>query len=502
MGDRRGLRVGAIPIVENERASKKGAARAVELAERILEEQAVLRPTSPWTGLDVECDQGFSGAPSLHLDDFSVGGSEHWRRDHTVLELRARLRAGDGDMVACHRPCDLAVETYLRERLGLGSPRWVGAQRASERDGRLATRCWTHQKDRTTLLGVLRDSEGLVLHPYQSYGGIWRLSHLLERSARLPVKVLGPPPALSAAVNNKVWFSRVVRRLFGERYLPPTATATCLSTATLLARKLAEESRKIVVKLPSASGGAGNLVFDSEDLGGSIGEVRGILRDALEQAGWVGETLLVSGWESHVLSAPSGQLWIPRLGQGDPIVEGVFEQIIEGRSGHFVGCRPATLEARIQQELVDCGWLLGLLFQHLGYVGRCSFDFLVVGDQHDAAKLEFLECNGRWGGTSTPMSLMNRLFGNWRGQPFCTRRVQVPGIERLRSEQILDCFERDLYDQREGDGWLIFTNLAFNGLRPWVTALGLSTRQRSSEAVEKLLSEEVPERLQELVSRS
>ncbi len=87
-------------------------------------------------------------------------------------------------------------------------------------------------------------------------------------------------------------------------------------------------------------------------------------------------------------------------------------------------------------------------------MGRCSFDTLLL----EGSRLEFVECNGRWGGTSTPMTLMNRLFGDWTRRPYATRVCRASGLERVRFDRLLEFFADDLYDVRTGCGRLIFFN--------------------------------------------
>jgi hypothetical protein len=52
---------------------------------------------------------------------------------------------------------------------------------------------------------------------------------------------------------------------------------------------------------------------------------------------------------------------------------------------------------------------LASTLQFLGYFGRCSFDTLLVGQTLDSAVPHWIECNGRWGGVSIPMTIVNRL---------------------------------------------------------------------------------------------
>ena len=267
---------------------------------------------------------------------------------------------------------------------------------------------------------------------------------------------------------------------------------------TVQVRDLAEGSRLIVVKVPDSAGGAGNLVVEAERLRGrSLDEVREILQD-LGGPLWMGRSsLLVGCWEEAVLTAPSAQLWVPPPAEGPPVVEGLFEQIIEGREGIFVGSRPAAFPADLTQELVDRCWLLTLFYQHLGYVGRCSFDMILVGRDLATCRLELVECNGRWGGTSGPMTLMNRLFGDWWEQPYAVRELCAEGLERVELAALLDHFSDDLYDARNGNGRLLFYNPgaleSFSGID--VLALAASTRE-----AEATVSEEVPRRLRDLAA--
>jgi hypothetical protein len=43
---------------------------------------------------------------------------------------------------------------------------------------------------------------------------------------------------------------------------------------------------------------------------------------------------------------------------------------------------------------------------------------ILLGEDPEHARIEFLECSGRWGGALLPITLMNRLFGDWQVQPY------------------------------------------------------------------------------------
>jgi hypothetical protein len=158
-----------------------------------------------------------------------------------------------------------------------------------------------------------------------------------------------------------------------------------------------------------------------------------------------------------VICSPSAQLWIPPEAQGGPIVEGLFSQVCEGPTGIFVGSRPAELPEDITRDIVNRSWLLARLCQRLGYVGRCSFDLILVGSSWDASKLQFIECNGRWGGASAPMTLMNRLFGDWTRRPYVYHVCDARGLDRWSFADLLDLVHENLFDHRTQRGGLVIT---------------------------------------------
>jgi hypothetical protein len=443
----------AAPSSEAQRAAGAAVDLARELArdERLASDRRVddLRP------------RRFEPAPSLCLADSRQPSLSHRHPSRAALiQLRARTRAGDGDFVATWRSPEPAWASYCTRTLGLGEPRWLHP-RPSGRAPRLPTDCWIDRDVRGELVAALRGGRLRYLQPYQATQPVWQLARLLRAKSGRRVEVVGPPPGLSACVNDKVWFARQVHRLFGDRYLPPTRSAGNLATVTHMVRRLAETSRSVVVKLPDASGGTGNLVLDATEIRGrTLGETRGWLRIRLAPLDWHGESeLLVSGWESDVLQSPSSQLWIPPAGEGEPVVEGIFEQIVGGRRGEFLGTRPAHLPQRILDDIVDHSWLLARLFQELGYTGRCSLDLLLVGATLADSRVELIESNGRWGGTSLPMSLVQRLTGDWARTPFTVRSFTVPGLERVGAAEVLACLDPELYTAELPERRLVLFNM-------------------------------------------
>jgi hypothetical protein len=170
-----------------------------------------------------------------------------------------------------------------------------------------------------------------------------------------------------------------------------------------------------------------------------------------------GEEVLTVAWLDTDLS-PSTQLWIPPLGSGEPRLDGIYEQILKGEEKVFVGSRPSTLPEAVNRELGTGALMVGAALQELGYVGRCSFDHLVTGDPHGDFDVVLTECNGRWGGTSMPMSLIDRLLQGPR-PPYRAQDVVSTELIGARLPDLLELVGDLAFSTDSGEGRFIFYNL-------------------------------------------
>ncbi|MEJ2541059.1 MAG: hypothetical protein P8188_13990, partial [Gemmatimonadota bacterium] len=368
------------------RLSDASVAAVEALAETILASEPQIASTEAF-GKGVT--SGLAGFPALHLHDVDrpyQGGSPVMR------EHRALLLARAGDLVLLGRPSEDFV-TYCREDLGLGRVE-VLCPRPSPRPRHLGLRALQDPGLCRRIERIAAIAGGLDVVPYQATGGVWALAGRIARRAGVPVRVGGPPPRLCAAVNNKIWFTTRVSRLLGKRHLPPTTSVSGWAHLAHTIRRLARTHGKVGIKLPSAAGSAGNLVLDAPDVCAfpSLAGLRDHLVEVLTGVGWTEPfPTLVSVWEESVLRSPSLQGWIPHPHSGAPILEGVFDQTVTGSRGHFVGCTPTTLPMDIQEQILEEGARIFLLFQKLGWYGRCSLDTILVGAGLADARIHWVE---------------------------------------------------------------------------------------------------------------
>lgn len=402
-----------LPIVATRAVflSDRDRDRVSRMARDLLQEQCHLADAA-YFGENVL--SGFGPAPSLLIGDKSEipllapAGSD-------TLEYRIGLLANSNDLVILAGERNPDFERYMGGLLGL---RQLPVLKA-EKEGNgptlgTAKRCLKNPILLQRLADRVRAHHGATIIPHISTGSIWMLAKRLHDITGEAIHVAGPPPNLTARVNDKIWFADVAARLLGETAVPPRLTAHGPAALTAHVHRLSQLWEKIVIKVPDSAGSAGNFPIQSanvRDLG-----AKELHKDLVRRLASVTPAkkypLMVEVWDCNVLSSPSLQMWIPRACDGDPILEGLFDQVLSGPEGRFVGAAPARLPPEWEDRLCLDAMKLALLFQTLGYFGRCSFDSVIAGEDYEGASLHWIECNGRWGGVSLPMTFMNRLFSN------------------------------------------------------------------------------------------
>lgn len=418
---------------------------------------------------------GLQNYPTLYLDDVSeipflvnISGVEEYQH-------RARVRAGDDDLFAAVTPPVSGYEDYCRNRLGLGTPDLVQA----EPSGNLLAVATACQEGRAfaRIVERAREGSGLCIHPYMSIEPVWELARRVAASASVPVQVIGPPPPVTWIANDKLRFGALVVDVLGKGWIVRTESSRDPAELARHLQAIGRSYDRVGLKRTRCASAMGNRVFLSRDLD-TIGKCERAVHDFLSSTEWRGdEDVLAVAWEETDRS-PSTQTWIPPAGQGKPRVEGVYEQILEGPERVFVGSRPSRLGARLNQRLVEASRRVAAALQELGYVGRCSFDFLVVGED----RIRLTECNGRWGGTSIPMSLVNRLKGTPR-PPYRAQDFVRAGLVGATFEEVLALADEGRY---------VFYNVGPLEASGKLDVIAFGPTQ---EQAEWALAEELPRRL-------
>ncbi|MDX1501773.1 MAG: hypothetical protein R3325_05375 [Thermoanaerobaculia bacterium] len=396
------------------------------------------------------------GVPTLQIDDFSalpfldgVSGVEHYQH-------RARLRAGDDDLFAAVVPPVDGYEAYCQDSLGLGRPECLVAEPTA---GPLAVAAAVQAGPTgERIAAAARRAGGLDVHPFLGSETIWTLAGWLARRAGVEVRVLAPPPPVTWRANDKQSFSEIVRRVVGEEWLVEGEAHRDPAEMAAALRSLAARHPVVALKRLRCASGLGNATFDAGRLRGAAAARREV--DAfLRRTGWDGrEEVQAVAWESAEHS-PSTQVWVPPDGAGDPRLDGIYEQLLEGERRVFAGSRPSTLPDRVNRWLGRGALEVAAALQSLGYVGRCSFDHLLVGDPEGDCELRFVECNGRWGGTSLPMHLLDRVLDGGPRPPYRAQDFVHPGLVGVPFREILERVGEAGWTRERREGRYLFYNV-------------------------------------------
>ena len=315
--------------------------------------------------------------PTVHLDDVSgipflvdVSGVEEYQH-------RARLRCGDGDLFVTVTGPTLGYERYCRQRLGLGAPTHLHTTPAANP---LAVAAGSRHPDvQTRLVDTARGAGGLEIHPYMGIEDVWDLAAAIAAASGEPVTVLAPPPPVTWIANDKALFAELVELTLGPGWMPEAVTCRAPDEMARHLQALSRGYSAVGLKRTRCASAMGNKVFRSPlVMAASEDALTAEVVAFLRRTEWRdGEEVLVVAWENAVCS-PSTQLWIEP--GAPPRVDGIYEQVLEGPEQVFVGSRPSMLPARVNRVLADAAVRVATALQYLGYVGRCSFDHLVLGD--------------------------------------------------------------------------------------------------------------------------
>ncbi len=365
-----------------------------------------------------------------------------------TLEYRIAMLADDRDLLVLATDRCRAFESYMGGLIGKQPPVVLETRKANTAPGApSAVRCLNDPGLFGALCRHIVRHNGATLVPYISTGSIWRLARHLNAATGIPITICGPPPNLAQCVNDKIWFAALVGSLLGDRSLPPTRTAYGPAALTSHIHRLAKKWDRLVIKVPDSAGSAGNFPVRSDAIRSL--KARQLYRRLQDLMAPVVSRedfpLMVEVWDCDVLANPSVQVWIPEKQQGPPVIEGVFEQILLGERGTFVGAGPGTLETALDERLCLEAMLLSLLLQELGFFGRCSFDAVVASAEAGGQDIHWIECNGRWGGVSLPMTFMNRLFPSGNLPRYAVVQLAELAFTGMAFDAALQAVEPDLY---------------------------------------------------------
>lgn len=406
------------------------------------------------------------------------------------LDYRMACLARPSDIVIVRRR-DHDFEEYLAEGFGQTGVTFLEAD--TDQPIPIAKQAMSGGNLGSHLEKLATGARGLTLKPYLTKGTTWRLAQHLGEVSKAPVFVCGPSPRVSCRINDKLWFEGLARRVVGRKATPPTKSAFGPAAAAGLVSYLAKTSFQVVVKVPDSAGSAGNLILRSTDLRGlCLKAVRDMLMRRLRALGWSGAyPILVGVWDRHVTCSPSAQLWIPHPDEGLPIVEGIFAQHIHDMQSAFVGAArsrlPQDMKAGLATEAVEIAKVL----QQIGYYGRCSLDAVVFLSEDAKPHIHWIECNGRWGGVSIPMTCAREINGGILPEGLLIVQERRPDLPAMPTRDFLQALKGLLWNPQSRSDGIVVLSPPENAQGIMINFLAVASCQADAQA----LAEEALSRL-------
>ncbi len=436
---------------------------------------------------DRRWDGELKDATVIHLDDFSaipflvdITGVEEYQH-------RARLRARQGDAYVAATPPTLGYEAYCGRKLGLEPVEMLSA--SSAKNPLELSRACSQGKVAARLVEIAQASKRFLIHPFMGIEKVWELGALIAEEAQTDVSLIAPPPPVTWLANDKFLFTEIVMHVLGPEWLVESELAEGVSSLAVALASLAKRHSRVALKRLRCASAMGNHVFESATICAMPeSEIAETVQKFLERTEWDGqEAVFAVAWEESDHS-PSTQLWIPPEGRGQVRLDGIYEQILAGERRVFVGSRPSTLPKAVNDRLGMASIQVASALQSLGYVGRCSFDFILRGDLEGEFEARFTECNGRWGGASTPMALLDRLFPEGR-PPYRARDFVHPDLVGAAFNDVLAVVDKAVWDHRSGTGRFLFYNTGPMRAYGKLDVIALGSSQPEADAA---LEEDLP----------
>ncbi|MEV7986872.1 hypothetical protein [Micromonospora sp. NPDC085948] len=370
------------------------------------------------------------------------------------FQLRARLRAGDDDIIVCRPRPPAGFDEYYSGRLGLGDPVWLHPDSSSD----LCSAAWSDGRTAAALVDAARG--GAFLHPYHASEAAWQLADRMSRAAHRSVPVLGPPPRLCRLANDKIWFLSTVADLLGAEAIPRLRVTRRFADFPAVIEEISRHSPKLAVRIPDSAGGLGMRVFATDVLcrldrqaltAWAVDVYRDLgLRDD--------SAVLVTSWE-EILAAPSIEVTIAVEEAAAPICGRVIDQIFtDAERSQFGGGVAGALPREIVRRLRSHASTIAVLLQALGYLGRLSLDFIVTGRSFADAHVRVVDCNARWSGGSVLGAMLDRLFPH-SSRPYAFGALRHPRLRSIPFDVLIARLEGRLWDPSTRRGDLLVHNV-------------------------------------------
>ncbi len=352
---------------------------------------------------------------------------------------RALLWSGTPKLVLTSHP--IPHIHYLQDRLGYAGTVFVAPETPT---ARLSQDVEREQYLLNQIVAYAGEARAIQLIPYATTRPFLALVNTLREKCGLrvylPESVTPDNLWLYQYLGSKSGFRTQVARWLPVDRLPPAIVCQNPQMASDVLRWLSAQGKACVIKPDRGQAGIGM---------GICGNGHHPVEQAIEAL--ESNPFLTEGYitvEEYIRSSrklsPSLEFYLPPLGQGEPEITYLSNQLFSEEFGHFSG-------VLLSREMVDASWLPGFEkdgltiaahLQEMGYVGHFDLDAVV----DDGKNLYILELNARRTGGTHVHEFASFVFGeNYLDQVTLQSRDVMPSGKVRDFDALLVCIDDLLY---------------------------------------------------------
>jgi hypothetical protein len=206
--------------------------------------------------------------------------------------------------------------------------------------------------------------------------------------------------------------------------------------------ELVNQGKTVIVNADKGESGLGHQVFYPQQ-GLTISSIRAKLEENVYlNNDWI---IVEEFIGSELTQSPSLELFVPALGQGEPYITYLSNQLITG-SGTFIGVMisPTFYQQPWYADFEASGLCIARHLQAIGYIGHFDLDAVIDIDNH----LWLLEINARrTGGTFVHEFACHQLGEDYRSRYVLLSDNKIPAPNVHSTEQLMDVLSDLLFPQ-------------------------------------------------------
>lgn len=377
----------------------------------------------------------------------NIKNNEKIYNEHNFLFV-----ADKNDILITRKPVNIYFEKYISKKVGYSLPTIITLRHNYNSKSFYESII----NDKKTILEIINlvknNSDNQTIHPYLYNNSIKQIGDILISCSGKNINYESPPSLLKQKLKQKIYFKTLVKNILGDNKTPPFYIAENIEAFIKIIKQLESKKSMAMLKLPFKIGSQNNYKINIKNSKKIINVIKKI-NDLIDNGtNYFKEPLLIEKFIESAKCFPTVQLFIK--GEGRIKLIRICNQIIDFNWRCIGSNYPVNLKYELKEKIIEDSLKLARYISTTGYKGNCNFDLIVKNNSY-----YFLECNPRWGSTSYPSLLMQKLFPDNKNY-YYAEELYSPELKNLSVALLLKKSDTYLYDKLNNDEGIIIYNIS------------------------------------------